>query len=91
MAKTLKDSSPATTSEVGIYNSINNNELVPSELEVAGGILVDNVGQEFVTDQDANVAVNYLSNLASLNSDKAVLPEIGDITNLRIPTEYYHS
>jgi len=91
MAQTLKDSSPATTSEVGIYNSVNSNELVPSELEIAGGILVDNTGQEFVTDQDLNLAVNYLSNLASANSVKGVPPEVGQTTNLRIPPEYYHS
>jgi hypothetical protein len=91
MAQTLKESSVATTSEVGIYNTVNNDELVLSELSIAGGILIDESGQEFVTDQDVNLAVNYLSNLASLNFDKAILPELSQTNNLRIPTEYYHS
>lgn len=91
MAETLKNSSPATTSQVGIYNSPNSDELVLSELEVAGGILVDESGQEFVTNEDLNLTVNYLSNLASINSSRAILPELEDTTGLRIPTEYFHS
>lgn len=88
--KTLKQVSPITTTTVVVYDDNSDNALIPSELEIAGGYLIDEQGREFVTDQDLKIAVNYLSSQLTSNSEKGVLPEDGDLV-FRELCEAYHS
>lgn len=91
IANTLSAASIVTSHPVGVIHDPDNNALIPAELEIGGGILVDDTNRDIVTNQDYNIALNYLSSLAGVNSDRAVLPEIADVENLRVPAEFYLS
>ena len=91
IANTLSAASIVTSHPVGIIHDPNNNALIPSELEIGGGILIDDSNRDIVTDQDYNIALNYLSSLAGVNSERAILPEIADTVGIRVPPEFYLS
>jgi hypothetical protein len=91
IADALSKASIVTSHPVGILHDPNNNALVPAELEIGGGILVDDQNRDIVTDQDYNIALNYLTSLAAVNSDRAILPELADVSGFRVPPEFYLS
>jgi len=88
---TLLQSSPVCSHYVGVIHDPNKNALVPSELEIGGGILIDDNNRDLVTDEDYNIAVNYLTALSSVNSERGILPEIDELSGYRIPAEFYTS
>ena len=88
---TLFNASPITTERVGVYHDVDDDAWIPSELEAEGGILIDDQQREFVTDEGENIVVNYLAGLNAVNSDRAILPDIGELTDIRIPCEFYTS
>lgn len=91
IARTLLKASPVCSHYVGIIHDPNDNALIPCELEVGGGILIDDQNRDLVTEQDYNIAVNYLTGLSGANTDRAILPELGDSVGIRIPPELYTS
>jgi hypothetical protein len=90
LAKTLRASSPTTSDVVSIYHDPLDNALIPSELENALGILVDDENNEFENDESRNIAVTYLASLNVQNSEKAILDELDTYDALtREPCEVY--
>tara|TARA_R110002126_G_scaffold34517_8_gene106833 strand:+ start:4875 stop:5561 length:687 start_codon:yes stop_codon:yes gene_type:complete len=90
-ATALSKASIVTSHPVGVLHDPDNNALIPAELEIGGGILVDDQNRDIVTDQDYNIALNYLTGLASVNSNRATLPELVEVAGFRVPPEFYLS
>jgi len=87
--QTLLSGSPVTTEGVGLYHDPEENAWIPSELSGVGGILVNDDNLDIITDEGKNILINYLAALGEVNIERAILPDIGETTDIRIPCDVY--